>query len=413
MNNAHLRAALIGLATALAATALSSCSPQPAAEHVADPAEPARGPHRGVVLSDGAFTIELAVYETHVPPEYRAWPTHGGHPVPLDDVQLTVEVSRLGGEVNRFAFRPEGDYLRGDGVLEEPHSFSVAVTASHAGVSHRWNYDSFEGRTSIAADIAEQAGIRTEIAGPATLTESLSLYGRIVVHPEYQRDLTARFPGLVRSVSKQLGDSVAAGDSLAVIESNDSLQTYVLRSPIAGTLSYRDADPGEESGTRVLFSVTDRRALLAELSVFPKDRTRIRVGDAVALKDVAGDATASGTVIRMHSQVQSNQAVQVWVQIDGQDGNLLPGSLVAAQVAVAQHQVPLAVKTSGLQAFRDFTVVYAQLGDTYEVRMLDLGATHGEWVEVLGGLDPGTRYVTENSYLIKADIEKSGAAHDH
>jgi cobalt-zinc-cadmium efflux system membrane fusion protein len=32
---------------------------------------------------------------------------------------------------------------------------------------------------------------------------------------------------------------------------------------------------------------------------------------------------------------------------------------------------------------------------------------------VLGGLEPGTEYVTENSYIIKADIEKSGASHDH
>ncbi len=49
----------------------------------------------------------------------------------------------------------------------------------------------------------------------------------------------------------------------------------------------------------------------------------------------------------------------------------------------------------------------------YEVRMLDLGRADEEWVEVLGGLKVGTEYVTENSYLIKADIEKSGASHDH
>ncbi len=67
----------------------------------------------------------------------------------------------------------------------------------------------------------------------------------------------------------------------------------------------------------------------------------------------------------------------------------------------------------GLQAFRDFTVVYAQVGDEYEVRMLELGHKAGDYVEVLGGLESGVRYVTENSYVIKADIEKSGAAHDH
>jgi cobalt-zinc-cadmium efflux system membrane fusion protein len=45
--------------------------------------------------------------------------------------------------------------------------------------------------------------------------------------------------------------------------------------------------------------------------------------------------------------------------------------------------------------------------------MLELGRQDDEWVEVLGGIEQGTRYVSANSYLIKADIEKSGAAHDH
>jgi cobalt-zinc-cadmium efflux system membrane fusion protein len=73
----------------------------------------------------------------------------------------------------------------------------------------------------------------------------------------------------------------------------------------------------------------------------------------------------------------------------------------------------LVVANSALQTFRDFTVVYAQVGDVYEVRMLQLGVSDGEHTEVIGGIDAGTRYVTDNSYLIKADIEKSGASHDH
>ena len=87
--------------------------------------------------------------------------------------------------------------------------------------------------------------------------------------------------------------------------------------------------------------------------------------------------------------------------------------MVKATIKVGEHAVPLAVKRSGLQAFRDFTVVYAQVGEEYEVRMLELGRRDGEWIEVLGGLQAGTRYVSENSYVIKADIEKSGASHDH
>ena len=88
-------------------------------------------------------------------------------------------------------------------------------------------------------------------------------------------------------------------------------------------------------------------------------------------------------------------------------------TFVTAAAEVARRDVPLAVKTAGLQPFRDFTVVFEKVENTYEVRMLELGERQGEWAEVLGGIEPGARYVTENSYLIKADIEKSGASHDH
>jgi len=82
-------------------------------------------------------------------------------------------------------------------------------------------------------------------------------------------------------------------------------------------------------------------------------------------------------------------------------------------VLVGGAEVPLAVRTAALQGFRDFSVVFARIGDTYEVRMLEVGRSDGEFTEVLGGLKPGTEYVSANSYLIKADIEKSGASHDH
>jgi cobalt-zinc-cadmium efflux system membrane fusion protein len=45
--------------------------------------------------------------------------------------------------------------------------------------------------------------------------------------------------------------------------------------------------------------------------------------------------------------------------------------------------------------------------------MLQLGRKAGGFTEVLGGLDPGTEYVSKGSFLVRADVEKSGASHDH
>jgi cobalt-zinc-cadmium efflux system membrane fusion protein len=365
------------------------------------------------LLQEGSFAIELAIFESGVPPEYHAWPTLDGKPLPLDEVDLTVELTRLGNNVDRFQFTPQGDYLKGDGVVTEPHSFIVKVSAAHAGQTHTWTYDSFEGRTRIAPQIAHAAGIKAETAGPATLVETIKSYGRIVPDPARTRDVSARYPGIIGKVHKNLGDTVRAGDALATIESNESLQTYTVTAPIAGVITGRDANAGEQSGERTLFTIIDASSVNVEVSLFPADRARVRVGATASVKAEQADVTAIGRVDRIGLQAGSNQAVPARVRIDNPEGRFLPGSFVTAEIEVGRHEVPLAVKASALQPFRDFTVVFEQVGDTYEVRMLELGRREGEWVEVLGGLEPGAQYVTENSFLIKTDIEKSSASHDH
>jgi cobalt-zinc-cadmium efflux system membrane fusion protein len=113
------------------------------------------------------------------------------------------------------------------------------------------------------------------------------------------------------------------------------------------------------------------------------------------------------------SATGSNQTRLIRVSLDNRDGHWTPGLRVLATVKLPPLDVPIAVRTAGLQSFRDFTVVFAQVGETYEVRMLDLGRTDGDLIEVLGGLDAGELYVSANSFLIKADAMKAGASHDH
>ena len=375
--------------------------------------EPEKGSHRGRLLKDGDFTLELSIFETGVPPEFRVWVTEQDQPVKPDEVDLTVKLIRLGDRVDTIGFKPQDDFLRGDTVIYEPHSFVVSIEAVYNGKTHSWQYDNFEGRTKIGAEVAEAFGLETLVAGPAVLQETVTLYGRIMTNTERVREVSARFDGVIQSVTPSLGDSVREGQSLAKIESNESLKSYTIKAPISGVITQRDANPGEQTGGRQLFTITDTSSVWVDLSVFPADRARVIAGAPVTITAVVGGQPVESTIARVNVQAETNQSVTARAVLDNPDGRFLPGTYVTAVVTVGTHPVPLAVKRTGLQAFRDFTVVYAQIGDEYEVRMLELGRQDREWIEVLGGLDPGTRYVSENSYLVKADIEKSGASHDH
>src|SRR3546814_15732802 len=83
-------------------------------------------------------------------------------------VNLQINLSRLGGEVDRFTFRPQEDYLAGQRVVEEPHSFDVEVVATVEGQRSRWTYDNHEGRTTITPAATEQGGVEIHDAGPTT-----------------------------------------------------------------------------------------------------------------------------------------------------------------------------------------------------------------------------------------------------
>ena len=133
--------AALAISLLLGAAGCGKAPSPPAGEsHGAAPGDFERGPHRGRLLSDGEFRAEVTIYERGVPPQFRVYFYEGAKPLPPGDVTLTIDLARLGGRMDHFEFAPEGDYLVGSGVVEEPHSFDVAVVAQHKGAQHSWKY---------------------------------------------------------------------------------------------------------------------------------------------------------------------------------------------------------------------------------------------------------------------------------
>ena len=373
-----------------------------------------RGPHRGRMLRQGEFALELTIFEDGVDPEFRLYPYLNGQPVDPSRVTASIELARLGGQVDRFAFAPQDDFLRGDGIVTEPHSFDVAVTASMPGMNGRWQYESHEGRTTISAEQAEAGGIAVSVTGPATLDETVEVYGEIELMPEGRAELRGWLPGRVVALNASIGDRVEAGQTLARITATDSLQTYSVTSPISGVVVERGATLNGPTGSEPLFVVADPSQLHAELFIYPGDLGSIATGQPVHVTSFDGGRSVESEIEFLSPMVDpASQRAIAHVEIPNEDGQWRPGERIRARIEVGQFDVPLAVRTDALQRFRDFTVVYARVDDTYEVRMLELGRQTPEWTEVLGGIDTGATYVSENAFLITADVMKSGASHDH
>lgn len=375
----------------------------------------AEGPHGGRLLEDGPFAVELAIYERGVPPEYRAYLFEDGEPLDPAAVRLEVTLRRLGGRVDRIGFVPRGDFLVGDREIVEPHSFDVEVVAREGGREHRFAFASYEGRVELDAEQVAAAGIDVATAGPATIRERVVLNGRVAPDEDTLAHLTPRFPGVVRSVHKRLGDPVAAGDLLAVIESNESLHPYELRAALGGTVIAKEISPGEfVSSDREVFAIADLARVWVDLDVYRPDFGRLRVGQKARVD--AGDGTLPvDTTISYLSPIgaANTQTLLARAVLPNADRTWRPGLFVTADVEVYAREVPVAVAVSALQRVRDRDVVFVADGETFEAQPVELGRRDGEHAEVRSGLAPGQRYVAAGSFLLKAEAGKSGASHDH
>ena len=214
--------AALAISLLLGAAGCGKAPSPPAGEaHVAAPGDFERGPHRGRLLSDGEFRAEVTIYERGVPPQFRVYFYEGSKPLPPGDVTLTIDLARLGGRMDHFEFAPEGDYLVGSGVVEEPHSFDVAVVAQYKGSQHSWKYSSFEGRVQLSDEAVRTSAIQIETAGPAKLRSILDLPGEIALNGDRATHVVPRTPGVIQEIRKSQGDPVRRGEVIAVIESRE------------------------------------------------------------------------------------------------------------------------------------------------------------------------------------------------
>jgi len=408
----------LGIAILIGVAAATGCREGAPPEHSdahASAADYERGPHGGRWLEDGDFALELEIFEQGVPPELRAFVYRDGKPVEPGEATVTATLRRLGGRVEEIAFAPRGDHLRGDRPIAEPHSFDVEIVARSAGREHRFAYASYENRVELEPEQIAAAGIRIAEAGPATIRERVVLNGRIAANEDGLAHVMPRFPGIARSVHKRLGDRVAKGDLLAVIESNESLHAYELRAPLGGTVIAKDVVPGEFlASERELFAIADLSSVWADLDVYRRDFGRLRAGQPLSIDAGDGSPPVEARLSYLSPIGSANtQTLLARAVLPNPDGSWRPGMFVAASVEVEAREVPVAVEAAALQRLRDHDAVFLAEGDVFEAQPVELGLSDGQRVEVRAGLAPGQHYAVSGSFTLKAEAGKSGASHDH
>lgn len=271
-----------------------------------------------------------------------------------------------------------------------------------------------EGVVELSDAKVKAAGVSLAAAGPAALREELQLNGVVQANQEATVQVTPRFPGVVRTLSRRLGDEVRKGDLLAVVESNQSLTAYDLKAPISGVVTARQASLGEYvSEQKPAFVVTDLSTLWVDFSVYRRDLGKVAVGGTVRIDPEDGGEPIEAKISYLSPMGAVDTQSAVARAVIPNDGRFRPGLFATGAVATAEQQAPLAVSLDAIQSLEGRDVVFVREGDRFEARDVRLGRRDARVVEVLSGLKAGETYAARNSFVVKAELAKGSASHEH
>ncbi|MGY0573620.1 divalent metal ion exporter adaptor subunit IhpB [Bradyrhizobium sp. RDM12] len=259
------------------------------------------------------------------------------------------------------------------------------------------------------------AGVTLAEAASATLTDTLAFNGILRANQEAVVQVTPRFPGLVKSIQKRIGDKIGKDDLLATIESNQSLTVYELKAPIGGTVIERQISLGEyASEQKPAFVLADLSSIWVDLSIYRQDLRRVRLNDEVLIDPDDGRGEIKGKISYLAPIGSSEtQTALARVVLANPDGRLRPGLFVTARLILAARIVAVAARRSAIQTLENRAIVFVREdGDKIEARPVELGDSDPQFVEIRAGLSAGEHYVAENSFVVKAEMGKGEAEHD-
>ena len=205
----------------------------------------------------------------------------------------------------------------------------------------------------------------------------------------------------------------AFGVAAGATRSGGTLNTYQLRAPFDGVIVEKHVATGEsiKEDTNI-FTISDLSTVWADIDVPANALETVRVGAKATLRAASFTTEAHGTITYIGDLLgEQTRSAKARVVLTNPQAMWRPGLFVSIDVAGGATRAPLAIAADAIHTVEDKPTAFVRVKDGFEVRHLGLGKSDGKVTEVLAGLKAGERYAAANSFVVKAELGKSGAEH--
>jgi RND family efflux transporter MFP subunit len=218
-------------------------------------------------------------------------------------------------------------------------------------------------------------------------------------------------------------EAAAARERLAILglsgqqierltEAAQIVSEVVVAAPVGGAVTARAVNPGQVvMAGQELFVVADLGTVWAVGEVYERDMAHVRQGaEADITAPALPRAVLRGRIAYIDPQVDPvARTAKVRVEIANTRRELRFGTYVTMRLAVGSGGQVVLVPRAAVQPLGETSVVYLPLAGSegrFVERPIALGAVVGNAVQVLKGLKPGDRVVTEGSFFLRAEAAR-------
>lgn len=271
-------------------------------------------------------------------------------------------------------------------------------------------------RSEVRKSKAELARAERELERVESLVASGALPGKRLSDAQTQQELVRADVQQAQRRLRQYRDLQTRGGA--------GSGRVAIRAPINGSIAQRKVtDGGFVAGGDQLLRIVDRSQLWLEANVPEADLPRIgeptgawfepATGDAIAIDvDDGGELVSFGEVVD-----PKTRTVPLIFALDPAEPrpDLLIGSFKRAHIYSGESREVVAIPQSAVLDEKGFDVVFVMMsGESFERRTVRLGARDRQMVEVLEGVEPGERVVSQGAYYVKlAGTSTGSVGHGH
>ena len=202
---------------------------------------------------------------------------------------------------------------------------------------------------------------------------------------------------------------------------NASNGRYILKAPISGVISKKDLVIGENvQSASQLFTIDQLDQLWLEFIVPNAEIVGLSPNQKIEFKSLQTDKIYKAVIQTLNIEADAQTGrLQVRAKVQSSTAELRPNLMVNVLLQQHSDSTALRILQSAVQNVDGKNVVFVATQQEQQVEFhptpikLGQSSKDSQYIEVLSGLNQGQKYAAQGSFLLKSELEKGEASHEH